>query len=188
VHRNYYGTVPVLAWIINHYFYGGLHYSWLAAEFAPMDRNPKSSNPYLIYGDLYWAWIKRDRFDKYVNGTQRTYAAVIRSRRDAGLMDQVTAVRLLRICLAESSVDLFYPIIYRVDMQEIATARQVLANSGLEGSSEVLVKDLRETEFDLLFTDNRQDELFVSLVLDERAESGRNDPLQVLARLEERVR
>jgi hypothetical protein len=52
----------------------------------------------------------------------------------------------------------------------------------------MLVKDLQEAEFDLLFADNVDDELFVALVLDEVAEGGRRDPLQVLEMLEERIR
>lgn len=61
-------------------------------------------------------------------------------------------------------------------------------NSGLVGSQEMLVTDLQETEFDLLFTDNTDDELFVALVLEEVAEREPRDPLQVLAMLEERIR
>jgi hypothetical protein len=110
--RYYYGTVLVLAWIINHYFYGRVHYSWLAEPFAPMDVNPKSSNPYLIYGDLYWAWVKRDRFDKFVKDTRRTHAEVVRSKQTSGLLDHITAARLARICLSENNIDLYYPIIY----------------------------------------------------------------------------
>lgn len=186
--RYYYGTVPVLAWIINHYFYGGVHYSWLAEPFAPMDANPKSSNPYLIYGDLYWAWIKRDRFDKFVKDTRRTHAQVVRSKQASGLLDHISAARLARICLSENNIDLYYPIIYRVDEAKIAVSRQLRENSALAGSQEMLVTDLQETEFDLLFTDNTDDELFVALVLEEVAERGRRGPLQVLAMLEERIR
>lgn len=132
--RYYYGTVPVLAWIINHYFYGGVHYSWLAEPFAPMDVNPKSSNPYLIYGDLYWAWIKRDRFDKFVKDTRRTHAQVVRSKQASGLLDHITAARLARICLSENNVDLYYPIITSI----VLTRRRLqrLASCGrIRGSS-----------------------------------------------------
>ncbi|HLM68420.1 MAG TPA: hypothetical protein VK358_12865 [Longimicrobium sp.] len=186
--RYFYGTVPVLTWIINHYFYAGVHYSWLAAEFAPMLRNPKSSNPYLIYGDLYWAWAKRDRYDRYVGDTGRVLGGVVDRKREEGTLDHVTAARLRRVCRSRNSVDLYYPIIYRVDVQQIAERRQRVENSGLEGSAEVLVPDLRESEFDLLFADNTSDALFAELVLDEIAAPGRRDPLEVLSMLEERIR
>jgi hypothetical protein len=180
--------VPVLAWIINHYFYGGVHYSWLAGEFAPMLRNPKSSNPYLIYGDLYWAWVKRDRYDKYVNDTRRTHAAIAAKKQRSGQLDQVTAARLIRVCTSDKVVALCYPVIYRVDLQRIAEARRLMRNSALEGSQEVLVEDLQESEFDVLFADNVSDDLFVSVVLEEMANSGGKDPLEVLTLLEERTR
>jgi hypothetical protein len=183
----YYGTVPVLAWIINHYFYHGVHYAWLASEWCPLFTNPKSSNPYLIYGDLYWAWGKQDAYDKYVSATRRVHAEVIANKRDAGLLDHVTAARLKRVCASENNVDLYYPITYRVDVTQIAPVRQFTENSGLRGSSEVLVKDLRENEFDLLFADN-PDELFVSLVASESVAAQPRDSLQVLSLLEERIR
>jgi hypothetical protein len=186
--RHYYGSVPVLAWIINHYFFGGVHYSWLADRFAPFETNPKSSNPYQIYGDLYWAWMKRDRYDKYVGFTRGTLVDVITTRKRAGLLDHITAARLVRICRSKDNVALFYPIVYRVDIERIPASRRVTANSGKEGSSEVLVEDLRESEFDLLFADNTSDELFVSLVLDESAGNRHNHPLDALSLLEEGIR
>lgn len=185
--RYFYGTVPVLTWIINHYFYAGVHYSWLAAEFAPMLHNPKSSNPYMIYGDLYWAWVKRDRYDKYVDVTRRTHAEIVASKRDGGLLDQVTAARLIRVCMSERNIDLYYPILYRVDMDGIAVSRQRAENSAQDGSHEVLVEDLREDEFDLLFADNTLDDVFVTLVLNAGA-ADEWDVREVLTLLEERIR
>jgi hypothetical protein len=185
--RYYYGTVPVLAWIINHYFYGGVHYSWLAEEFAPLGTNPKSSNPYLIYGDLYRAWMTRDRYDKFVRYTRGAHVQVVARRQQAGLLDNITAARLSRICASEDNVALYYPIVYRVDVQGIAASRRIAANSALEGSKEVLIPDLRETEFDLLFLDNTTDELFVSLVLEELAGTRQSTPFEVLSLLEERI-
>ena len=67
--RYYYGAVPSLAWILGHYFYGGTHFAWLAAEYYPYRLpNPKSSNPHLIYQDLYQPWRDCDDFDKTING------------------------------------------------------------------------------------------------------------------------
>jgi hypothetical protein len=186
--RYYYGTVPVLAWIINHYFYGGVHYSWLAGGFAPLDVNPKSSNPYLIYGDLYWAWMKRDGYDKYVRDTRRKHAEVILQKELEGTLDNITAARLARICLSQNNIDLYYPIVYRVEAEKIPDARRFVENSGLEGSDEVLVRDLREWEFDLLFADNTADMLFTELVVEELAGMVRRDAFQVLQMLEERIR
>ena len=54
-------------------------------------------------------------------------------------------------------------------------------------SREVLVPDLREAEFDLLFVDNHADDLFQRLVLSELgADAGRTAAHDVLTLLEAR--
>lgn len=50
----HYSTTSFLAWSINHYFFHGVHYVWAAGDFYPYRQsNPKSSNPLLIYTDMY---------------------------------------------------------------------------------------------------------------------------------------
>jgi hypothetical protein len=66
--KNLYGTIPALAWVIGHYFYDCKHYMFLAGEFYPYRLNPRSSNPYLIYQDLYEPWKDGDEFSKVING------------------------------------------------------------------------------------------------------------------------
>jgi hypothetical protein len=181
----YYGTVPVLAWIINHFLYGGVHHAWLAAEFYPLATNPKSSNPYLIYGDLYHPWSWGDGFDRCIGGYRKSLKAGVNAVEAAGRIDQITAARLRRIC-DSADVALFYPVVYRVDINRIGEPRCLVAGSGLEGSREVLVRDLREHEFDLLFADNQNDELFVMMVRRERGDGERLDGRDVLGLLEQR--
>jgi hypothetical protein len=184
--RYYYGTVPVLAWILNHYFYGGLHYSWLAAEFFPLEANPRSSIPYYIYGDLYWAWSRRDRFDKHLGGARESLLLGVRSRLPPGIGDPALVRRLRRIC-RRASTAWFYPLVYRVEIGRIAESRQVSAGSALMGSREVLVRDLEESEFDLLFADNYDDPDFRRLVLDGNAEFARPSAAEALLILERRL-
>ncbi|HEU4881847.1 MAG TPA: hypothetical protein VFT45_06370 [Longimicrobium sp.] len=184
--RYYYGTVPALAWIINHYFYARIHYAWLAAAFHPHGENPGSSNPYKIYGQLYEPWAERDGFAKFVLETRNSLVKGVQTREDAGLLDNVTAARLKRVCRL-ASIDLFYPVLYRVKIEAIAHSRQTLVNSALEGSREVLVADLRESEFDLLFVDNSRDDYFVVLVLSELEGVVRLHPMGALAHLERKV-
>jgi hypothetical protein len=186
VHRYYYGTVPVLAWIINHYFYGGLHYSWLADAFHPHRDNPGSSNPYLIYGDLYVPWQERDRYSRFVTDYRRSLEEGVAKKEETGVIDNITAARLKRVCKL-GSVELFYPVLYRVDMDEIAPSRRAVENSGLEGSHEFLVPDLRESEFDLLLTDNRRDRYFPEVVPGKHDEVPAASALPVLALLETMV-
>lgn len=183
--RYHYGTVPALARVLNHFFYGGVHYSWLAEEFHPLLTNPKSSNPYLIYGDLYWAWAKSDPFDKYVTQVRHGLAKGVLARRTAGIMDPVLSRRLRHIC-AKAAVDLFHPVVYRVDMSRVQPSRVVLAGSAETGSREILVPDLHESEFDLLFADFRDPDL-QRLVLDESSSTSRSSPVEALRTLEGRL-
>lgn len=184
--RYFYGTVPALAWIINHYFYGGVHYTWLAEEFHPLETNPKSSNPYLIYGDLYWAWSRGDPYDKFVSDTRRRLVFGIDEQEKGGVVDNITAARLRRVC-RDVAVELFYPVVYRVDVSMIPAVRWTLENSARTGSREVLVRDLVETEFDLLFADNARDPEFGILLADEIAGVTATAPANALARLEGRL-
>ena len=184
--RYYYGTVPVLAWIINHYFYARTHYAWLAAAFHPHGENPGSSNPYALYGQFYEPWAERDKYSRFVNDYRRSLAAGVAEKEAAGTLDNITAARLRRLCRL-AGIELFYPVLYRVDIDAISLARRTLQNSGLEGSHEVLVKDLRESEFELLFTDNQRDDYFPNLVLGELEGTVRMHPMTTLAILEAKV-
>lgn len=181
----YYGTIPVLAWILNHYFYGGVHYAWLAESFLPPPVNPRSSNPHNIYGELMDAWRHRDPFNHYVRGSRQALLDGVAAKRTANVLTVATANRLTAVCL-NVSVDLFYPVVYRVDLDNVGAVRKRIANSGLEGSREVLIVDLKEREFDLLFTDNRVDSMFRRLVLGEVTGEARTTAAAVLTMLEER--
>ncbi len=183
--RYHYGTVPALAWIINHYFYKGVHYCWLAEEFHPGFPNPKSSDPYLIYKDLLDPWRKRDEWDRFVDGARRSLARGVREQRKAGTLDSRTAIRLRSVC-RRCRIDLFYPVVYRVDIDEIAEDRRLRQNSALLGSREVLIADLTEAEFDVLFADNHEDADFRALVLDAVESVGVTPPALALAILERR--
>lgn len=181
----YYGTIPVLAWILNHYFYGGVHYAWLAKEFLPPKPNPSSSNPHHIYGEFKDAWNDGDPWNSTVLTARTGMLRGVKAKRDAGVVKRWTATRLRIIC-QHVSVDLFYPIVYRVDVERISPDRLVVANSGLRGSREVLIHDLRETEFELLFADNTTDTSFTLLVLDEMSGARVTSPAAVLTLLKAR--
>lgn len=183
--RYHYGTLPVLAWIINHYFYRGVHYCWLAEEFHPGDPNPKSSDPYLIYKDLLEPWRKRDEWDRFVDGARRSLARGVREQRKAGMLDSRTATRLRGVC-RRCRIDFFYPVVYRVDVDAIAEDRRLRRNSALRGSRELLITDLTESEFDLLFADDRDNPDFRALVLDAVEGVGVTPPALALTILERR--
>jgi hypothetical protein len=184
--QHYYGTVPVLAWIINHYFYSRTHYAWLAAAFHPHGENPGSSNPYKLYGMLYEPWAERDGYAHQLAEYRRRLVEGVKAKEASGVLDNVTAARLRRVCTS-ASVDLFYPVLYRVEIERIPASRRLLANSGLRGSREVLVEDLRESEFELLFLDNARDDYFPHIVLGELTGEVRMHPMAALRLLETKV-
>jgi hypothetical protein len=169
VPQYFYGTVPSLAWILSHYFYGAVHYSWLATEYYPYRLpNPKSSNPHLIYQDLYQPWRDRDDFDKTINGYRFNLRKGVTAREGTAVLAPALAARLKDIC---DLIDIafFYPLVYRVDIATIPATRQHVGGSGLLGSAEVLVPDLGETEFDILFLDDTTDTDVTTLVISELA-------------------
>ena len=172
-----YSTQPFLAWCLNHYFYAQTHYVWAAQPFYPYRlSNPKSSNPYLIYRDLYEPWRDRDPFDKFILQLRlnlRLGVAANTERLPLGW-----EARLKDICDGIRT-DYFYPIVYRIDLDDIAAHRRVVAGSGLGGSSEVRIDDLRDSEFDILFHDYEGDQDYQDL---KEMALGRNDALDALER------
>lgn len=165
---NYYGTVATLAWIFNHYFYKKTHYTWLAEEYYPYRLpNPKSSNPHLTYQDLYQPWKDRDDFDKFIQQIRLNIRKGVIAKETAGDITPADATRLKDIC---DKVDIvfLYPVVYRVDIEKIDKGRQKLSRSGVTaGSAEILVEDLGEGEFDILFLDFVSDKDFEAIVVNE---------------------
>ena len=184
---NYYGTVPTLAWIFNHYFYKKTHYTWLAEEYFPYRLpNPKSSNPHLVYQNLYQPWKDKDDFDKDILQVRINVRKGVIAKEKAGDIDAVIAPRLKDICDRVDIVFL-YPIVYRVNIDGITpTTRKKSGGSALTvGSKETLVEDLKETEFDILFVDFDSDSDFKKLVINEMAKLGsvsESDAMTILER------
>jgi hypothetical protein len=164
---NYYGTIPILAWILGHYFYHCEHYVWLAEEYFPYRLpNPKSSNPHLIYQDLYQPWKDQDDFDKVILSMRLNLRKGVIAHQTAGTLTSSDATRLKDVC-DKVNVVFLYPVVIRVDITTILPARRHLAGSALVGSSEILVKDLKESEFEMVFLDYVADADFKKLVVDE---------------------
>jgi hypothetical protein len=183
---NYYGTSAALGWILAHYFYGRRHFSWLAVEYYPYRLpNPKSSNPHLIYQDLYQPWRDRDDFDKTILQTRISLRTGVLHQERQGTIPPNLAARLRDVC-DKVHIVFLYPLVYRVDIGSIPPARRVVAGSGLRGSHECLVPDLEEHEFDLLFLDYNLDPDFTTLVGDEAQGFSHTSPTDALAILESR--
>ena len=78
-------------------------------------------------------------------------------------------------------------MVYRVRKAAIAPERRGFTGSALVGSREIVVGDLREDEFDLLFADDRADADVVRLMIDERSGAARTSREEALDALERRV-
>jgi hypothetical protein len=161
--NDHYSTQPFLAWCLNHYFYGGVHWAYLGKPFYPYRLpNPRSSSPLRLYEDLYEPWMDRD-----------PYSAVIQQKR-INLIKGVVANeqklahgwsdRLITIC-ERVDIAFFYPIVYRVDIDRIFPEQRVrIAGSGTFGSHENRIDDLKEPEFEILFLDYQEADDFNSLI------------------------
>lgn len=185
--KHYYSCVPALAWILAHYFYNDEHFVWIAAEYYPYRLpNPKSSNPHLIYQDLYQSWKDRDEFDKTIVQARLNLRMGVLVHESTGKLTQATAAKLRDIC---DKVDIVFlcPIAYRVEVDNLDPARLHRAGSAVTlGSHEYLVRDLRDTEFDKLFVDFDVDIDFSTLVVDAMAKGVTLTAAQALKILEAR--
>jgi hypothetical protein len=113
--------------------------------------NPASSNPFVIYHELYMPWKDDDAHSKIVHQYRIAARTAIHAHRDSLEGDIARRLESVAECV---SVRLFLPVVYRVDLERIDESRRAVAGSGLSGSREVLVKDLLEEEFDVLFLDD----------------------------------
>ncbi len=163
---------------MGHYFYGAKHWVWAAHPFFPYrEGNPKSSNPYLAYGDLYQPWKDGDIFDKFVAQNRVNLRRGVAVKMKAGEISPVLGRKLQRIC-DKVDILLFYPVVYRFELDAIPALRRTLAGSALVGSTEVLVEDLAEEEFTVLFSDFTGDANFDALARDRSLSS--EDALGIL--------
>ena len=156
-----YSTQPFIARCLSRFFYRGKHYVYAAPSFYPYRlRNPRSSNPFSIYQDLYEPWRDRDPFDKVILQTRINLKRGVVAKTKGKL-----AAKLDQIC---NRIDIvfFYPIVYRIPVSLIKKSRRIRQNSGLKGSSEYLIADLDESvpEFEILFLDYQRDKDFETLI------------------------
>ena len=151
----WYSTNPVLTWCFNHYFFEGVHRLWIASPFYPYrSANPASSNPFLLYQQLYMPWKDRDDFSKVIEQYRLAARSAVLGHRAS-----LSRVEVLQLSLITEEVDLelFLPIVYRVDLTRIERRRLQILGSGLRGSREYLIADLREDEFDLMLLEDAAD-------------------------------
>lgn len=158
--RYYYSTQPFIAWIINQFFFYGRHFVYMAPFYPYRLGNPKSSNPYLIYSDLYLPWKDKDVYDK----TIAQYRMNLRKGINNSCPDSELKTDLLNLC-DKISIDFFCPIVYRIDVNRISN-RIESAGSGLTGSDEYLVRDLQIFEFSILFDDEIENNLNLKTLYD----------------------
>lgn len=154
---SYYSTTTLLAIAINRHVYRGKHFVYFADGFYPYgDGNPKSSNPLLIYMDLYQPWKDKDGFDKYIAQHRISLVKGVLAKKHDGLIKYNIPSDLCKIANS-AKLELFCPVVYRAqfDMQSaINNNRAKIDGSGKKGSKEYLIPDLTEGEYDLLFDDN----------------------------------
>jgi hypothetical protein len=107
-------------------------------------------------------------------------------------IDAALARRLAKICDI-IDVGVFYPLLYRVDVKTLNRKRLQKQGSGILGSSEYLIRDLKENEInDILFLDYEGDEIIKLVKLEfeyfRKKSRFQTNPSDVLTMLEERVK
>ena len=174
----YYSTQPLLAWLLNHHFFGGVHFTYAAHPFYPYKQpNPKSSNPYAIYADFFSPWHDDDPYDRNIVSMRQSLRNGVLAR--GGALHPSTRNFLRRVC-SEGSVFLFYPVVYRIELDGLPPSRvDTSIGSAVVGSHEVLVRDLREPEFDILFFDDHSHDTLSQLTDSGRA---RHEIVRILQR------
>lgn len=160
----YYSTQSFLAYCINHYFYDGIHYTCAAAEFHPhRSPNPRSSNPLWLYTHYYEVWKDRDNLDNHIAQHRLNLRKGVIACHSQGCITGYRATQLKRIC-KDIDIIFFYPIVYRIDASRIDASRiNQTSGSAATGSDEILIADLSEAEFDILFLDFSGDNNFNDL-------------------------
>ena len=156
---NYYSVQTFLAWCLNHYFYGEVHFAYVGAPFHPYKRpNPSSSNPWQLYGAHYEPWWSRDEFDAHIRSARMGIEGGVIHHQNAGTITLGVA-NCLKLIAQRVDVAFFYPVVYRVDIDAIDQSRRRKSGSGLTTTSdEWLIHDLQESEFDCLFFDADSDD------------------------------
>ena len=189
---HYYGTVPSLAWVFGHFFYNATHFLYFAPEFYPYRlHNPRTSNPYKVYQDIYEPWKEQDQYSKVIDGYRLNLIGGIEAKRAEGVIDLELSDRLKRVCNKVNLV-FFYPVVCRIRLDDALQTRASIEGSGKVGSSEILITDLDESEIDeILFLDFFEDDDFRKITADEYYSYRQNgeytiNPPQVLEILERR--
>lgn len=159
--NHWYSTQPLLAWCLNRYFFGDVHYTYVAMPFHPYRlANPPSSRPMELYERLFEGAQDRDIFNDSIRG------------RRPGLHDGVTynSGKLAPMVVVQlhdiiDNVDpiFFTPLVLRVDLDNLPDER-VDANAGSRAhgmnSSERLITDLAPGEFDVILVSDNAPHLF----------------------------
>lgn len=153
-HASWYSTQPLLAWVLNHHFYGKVHYVYASRHLLPYKApNPKSSNPLEVFQDLYKPCFDRDAFDAFVPQKRIN----IRKGIEAVLTKSHPHYSTLIDVCDQGDIELFWPLLYIID--DSAATRGRAANSGTLGSDETLIANLAEHEFAVLVPDHHRPHL-----------------------------
>lgn len=152
MYEYFYSTKTLLELTLGSCFFKRRHYIYVTKVIYPVKTNPKSSNPLLIFIDLYNPWKDSDEHDKYINSLRLNIRKGVMAKRDEGVIDREESDNILDIC-DQASVKLFQPVVLRIRRSDIAPDRIHRSGSGLKGSDEGRIDDLHDTEFEILFAD-----------------------------------
>jgi hypothetical protein len=149
----YYGAYPFIAWTMNHYFLAGKHSLWVTAPFYVPATGGVDASPYRVYGDL----LRMAKSDTAQANNLRDWRDRLKMRLVDGGCQEDLQPRLLDI-LERIAIPFFVPIVYRVDIDALPFGLAIEGDSeGQMGLTNYELRNLEETQFDILFADFDED-------------------------------
>jgi|GEM_PF-1400922 len=188
-HPDYwYSAKTALDWLLCHYAFEGRHVTWVAPEFDMYGtQNPESSNPHHLYHGFYAAWKRGDPYSAFVSLKRSGLKKALNLQAESRRLSRRTAQELKKR-VDTAHLSLFYPLVYRVDLRNIAPARRRRAGSAKFGSREYRLDDLQEQEFELLFAHFREDKELHDIILDGHGRGGYVEVYTLYELLDRRAR
>lgn len=149
----YYSVNTVLANFINKEYYKDIHYIWAAPYFDPIDENPSSSNPKVLYENLVkdLKGRKIDYHSKNVLGNRIGIKKGAIEREKQGYITQEMREEIIELS-ETASFELFEPLLYIIPASLVSerVIKPHFRDKAHPTSVEYIIEDLKGAEFDTI--------------------------------------
>ena len=121
--------------------------------------------------------VDNDQYDRFIESLRFRLVTGVTAM--SGSLGKSLASDLTVIC-ATCPIELFYPVVYRLDVSQLPESRLDIGKwlcGRMLAPQEILVRDLAEHEFDVLFGDDHGSDLLTGLM---KAPQGHESVLNLL--------